>query len=87
MRLLRRRTGARLDDGALRRTYTRLLCAAGLAAALAWAVDRSCAQSLGDGTLPTALALAAGTLTMGLAYVGLARLLKVGELRELRGLR
>ncbi|GGQ98756.1 murein biosynthesis integral membrane protein MurJ [Streptomyces aurantiogriseus] len=87
VRLLRRRTGARLDDGALRRTYTRLLCAAGLAAALAWAVDRSCAQSLGDGTLPTALALAAGTLTMGLAYVGLARLLKVGELRELRGLR
>lgn len=86
-RLLRRRTGARLDDGALRRTYTRLVCAAGLAATLAWAADRARAASLGDGTPATAIALAAGTVTLGLVYIGLARLLKVRKLRELRGLR
>jgi putative peptidoglycan lipid II flippase len=86
-RLLRSRTGGRLDAGALRRTYTRLICAAGLAAALAWAADRACAARLGDGTLSTALALTAGTATLALVYVGLARLLRIGELQELRGLR
>jgi putative peptidoglycan lipid II flippase len=87
VRLLRRRTGGRVDDGAVRRTYTKLMCASGLAAALAWAADRACAASLGAGTAATAAALAAGTVTLGLAYAGLTRLLRVEELRELRALR
>ncbi|WP_416985130.1 murein biosynthesis integral membrane protein MurJ [Streptomyces sp. T028] len=83
-RLVRRRVGGRLDEGALRRTYTRLMCAAGAGAALGWAADRACAAALGGGTLPTAAALTAGTLTLGLVHIGLARLLKVEELRQLR---
>lgn len=86
-RVLRRRTGGRLDDGALRRTYARLLTAAGLAAAAGWAADRACAARFGDGTLPNAAALAAGVLALGLVYVAVARLTKVGELSELRRLR
>ncbi|MET9835420.1 murein biosynthesis integral membrane protein MurJ [Streptomyces sp. NPDC006385] len=85
-RLLRRKVGGRLDDGALRRTYGKLLCAAALAAALAWAVARACASALGSGTWPTAVTLAAGTLTLVLAYLALAKLLKVSELRRLPGL-
>ncbi|GKQ38888.1 murein biosynthesis integral membrane protein MurJ [Streptomyces sp. A012304] len=87
VRLLRRRTGGRVDDGAVRRTYTKLVCASGLAAALAWAADRACAVSLGAGTTATAIALAAGIVTLGAAYAVLARLLRVEELRELRALR
>lgn len=83
-RLLRRRLGGRLDDGAVRRTYTKVLAAAACAAGPAWAADRACADALGAGTVPTALALLAGTLTLALAYAGLARLLRVDELRRLR---
>lgn len=86
-RLVRRRVGGRLDEGALRRTYTRLLCASAPAAALGWAADRACGAWLGGGTVPTALALTAGTVTLGLAYTALARLLKVEELRQLGRLR
>ncbi|MDR6980271.1 peptidoglycan biosynthesis protein MviN/MurJ (putative lipid II flippase) [Streptomyces sp. 3330] len=66
-RRLRGRTGGRLDDGALRRTYTKLL-AAGLAAVAGRAADAACAAALGGGTLPTATALAAGSLTLVLVY-------------------
>lgn len=86
-RRLRGRTGGRLDDGALRRTYTKLLVAAGLAAAAGRAADAACAAALGGGTLSTATALAAGSLTLVLVYLGVARLTKVDELRALRGLR
>ncbi len=86
-RLVRRRVGGRLDDGALRRTYTRLICASALAAACGWAADRVCGQWLGGGTVPTALALTAGTVTIGLVYAALARLLRVEELRQLGRLR
>ncbi|MFF0163241.1 murein biosynthesis integral membrane protein MurJ [Streptomyces sp. NPDC005263] len=86
-RLLRRKVGGRLDDGALRRSYAKLLCAAGLAAALGWAAAHACAASTDPGTWSTALALVAGTVTMALAYLGLARLLRVSELRRLPGLR
>ncbi|MCX4766462.1 murein biosynthesis integral membrane protein MurJ [Streptomyces sp. NBC_01275] len=81
-RLVRRRVGGRLDDGALRRTYGKAIAAAGLAAALGWTADRACAAALGDGTVPTAIALAAGTLTLALVYLCLARLMKVSELRR-----
>jgi putative peptidoglycan lipid II flippase len=86
-RRLRGRTGGRLDDGALRRTYTRLLVAAGLAAVAGRAADAACAGALGGGTVSTAAALAAGSLTLVLVYLGVARLTKVDELRGLRGLR
>jgi putative peptidoglycan lipid II flippase len=86
-RLLRRKTGGRLDDGALRRTYAKLLGAAFLAAALGWAAARACANATGPGAWSTAIALTAGTVTMALGYLALARLMKVGELRRLPGLR
>jgi putative peptidoglycan lipid II flippase len=86
-RLLRRRVGGRLDDGTLRRTYAKLLIAAGLGAALGWAAAHACTACLGTGTWPTALALAAGTVTLAAAYLATARLLRVTELRRLPGLR
>jgi putative peptidoglycan lipid II flippase len=78
--------GGRIDDGGLRRTYVKLLCAACPAAGLGWAAARACA-GLGDETWPTAVALAAGALATALAYLLLARLLKVNELRRLPGMR
>ncbi|GAA3810144.1 hypothetical protein GCM10022403_050030 [Streptomyces coacervatus] len=86
-RLLRRRTGGRLDDGALRRTYLKLLSAAALAAAAGWATAHACTAFLGGGTWATAGALGAGTLVLALAFLALARLLKIEELRSLPGLR
>ncbi|MEV0640093.1 murein biosynthesis integral membrane protein MurJ [Streptomyces sp. NPDC050619] len=86
-RLLRGKVGGSLDDGGLRRTYVKLVCAAGLAAALGWAAARACAASTDTGAWSTALALTAGTATMLPAYLLLARLLRVSELRRLPGLR
>ncbi|MFD5160930.1 murein biosynthesis integral membrane protein MurJ [Streptomyces hawaiiensis] len=84
--LLRRRLGGRVDDGGLRRTYVKLLCAAGPAAGLGWAAARACA-GLGSGTWPTAVALATGALATAVGYLLLARLMKVNELRRLPGMR
>ncbi|MFF4257761.1 murein biosynthesis integral membrane protein MurJ [Streptomyces sp. NPDC001663] len=86
-RLLRRRVGGRLDDGALRRNYLKLLSAAALAATLGWTAAHACAAFLGDGTAATAAALAAGTLALALVFLVTARLLKIGELRHTPGLR
>lgn len=86
-RVLRRRTGGPLDGGALRRTYTRLLGAASLAAGAGWAADRACATWLGAGTLADAAALTSGILALGLVYLALVRVAGVEELRELRALR
>ncbi|MHC3459258.1 murein biosynthesis integral membrane protein MurJ [Streptomyces flavovirens] len=85
--LLRRRLGGRLDDGGLRRTYGKLLCAAVPAAGLGWAAARACGAALGAGTWPTAVALVAGVVTLALVYLLLARFLKVDELRRLPGMR
>ncbi|CAM5719337.1 Murein biosynthesis integral membrane protein MurJ OS=Streptomyces alboniger OX=132473 GN=murJ PE=4 SV=1 [Streptomyces alboniger] len=84
--LLRRRLGGRIDNGGLRRTYVKLLCAAGPAAGLGWAVARACADP-GSGTWATAVALAAGVLSTALGYLLLARLMRVEELRRLPGMR
>jgi putative peptidoglycan lipid II flippase len=65
----------------------KLLLAAGVAAALGWGAARACADALDTGTWPTALTLTAGTAVMALVYLGLARLLKITELRSLPGLR
>jgi putative peptidoglycan lipid II flippase len=78
---LRRKLGGRLDDGQVRRTYTKLLGAAALAAGLGWYAARACAASLGAGTWPTAVSLAAGTAAMAATYLALGRLMRVGELR------
>ncbi|MEV8392053.1 MULTISPECIES: murein biosynthesis integral membrane protein MurJ [unclassified Streptomyces] len=85
--VLRRKLGGRLDDGELRRTYMKLLFAAALAAGLGWATARACAATLDTGTLPTAITLVAGTVTMTLGYLLSARLMRVDELRSLPGLR
>ncbi|NEA51177.1 murein biosynthesis integral membrane protein MurJ [Streptomyces sp. SID10815] len=84
--LLRRRLGGRIDDGALWRTYGKLFCAAGPAAGLGWGAARVCADP-GSGTWPAAIALAAGVLTTAVGYLLLARLLRIGELRRLPGMR
>jgi putative peptidoglycan lipid II flippase len=86
-RLLRKRVGGRLDDGALRRTYGKLVGAAGVDAALGWFAARGCAGAVGTGTWPTAVTLAAGTLTLGASYLLLARLMNITELRRLPGMR
>ncbi|MEU3486109.1 murein biosynthesis integral membrane protein MurJ [Streptomyces massasporeus] len=86
-RRLRRRLGGRLDDGELRRTYTKLLCAAALAAGPAWGTARACTASLGTGVWPTAVSLAAGTAVLAVGYLVLGRLMKVGELGGLIGRR
>ncbi|WP_202918390.1 murein biosynthesis integral membrane protein MurJ [Streptomyces cavernae] len=82
-RLLRRRLGGRIGDGTLGRAHTKLLCAAAPAAALGWSAARACTAAAGSGTWPTALALTAGTITLALTYLVLARLLKIDELRLL----
>ncbi|MGW2202136.1 murein biosynthesis integral membrane protein MurJ [Streptomyces sp. NPDC001774] len=84
--LLRKKMGGRIDDGGLRRTYVKLLCAACPAAGLGWAAARACA-GLGEGTWPTAVGLAAGALATALVYLLLARLLKINEPRRLPGMR
>ncbi|WP_330458880.1 murein biosynthesis integral membrane protein MurJ [Streptomyces sp. NBC_00820] len=82
-RLLARRTGGRLDDGALRGTYGKLLVAGTGGAAAAWAAARACAGAVGaSGTTNAALSLAAGTVALALVFFLLARLLRVDELRR-----
>ncbi|MCC5477114.1 murein biosynthesis integral membrane protein MurJ [Streptomyces sp. NPDC059680] len=86
-RLLARRTGGRLDDGALRGTYAKLLCAGGVAAVAGWAAGRGCAGVVGHGTAGTALATVAGSLALGLVYLVAGKALKIGELRRIPGFR
>ncbi|MBT2365748.1 murein biosynthesis integral membrane protein MurJ [Streptomyces sp. ISL-10] len=85
--LLRKKLGGRLDDGGLRRTYVKLLIAAGLAAGSGWAAARACAAMLDTGTGPNAITLAAGTIAMTLGYLLFARLMRVSELRVLPGVK
>lgn len=88
-RLLRRRLGGRIGTGGLGRAYGKLLCAAVPAAGLGWAAARAVPglTGLGTGTWRTAVALASGVLSTAVAYLLLARLLKVEEVRRLPGLR
>ncbi|MGW8945770.1 murein biosynthesis integral membrane protein MurJ [Streptomyces koyangensis] len=89
-RLLRRRLGGRIGTGGLGRAYGKLLCAAVPAAGLGWAAARAVSGPGGPGTAgtwSTAVALASGVLSTAVAYLLLARLLKVEEVRRLPGLR
>ncbi|MGW2489513.1 murein biosynthesis integral membrane protein MurJ [Streptomyces sp. NPDC001606] len=86
-RLLARRVGGRLDDGTLRTTYAKLLCAGGAGAVAGWAAARVSTGVLGGGTAATALATAAGILALGAVFLLLARVLKIAELRRLPGFR
>ncbi|MGW9327099.1 murein biosynthesis integral membrane protein MurJ [Streptomyces koyangensis] len=88
--LLRRRLGGRIGTGGLGRAYGKLLCAAVPAAGLGWAAARAVSGPGGPGTAKTwstAVALASGVLSTAVAYLLLARLLKVEEVRRLPGLR
>ncbi|WP_189953135.1 murein biosynthesis integral membrane protein MurJ [Streptomyces alanosinicus] len=85
-RLLARRTGGWLDDGTLRRTYVRLLCAGGGGAVAGWAAARGCAGVLGHGTAGALLTTVVGTLALALGYLLLGKALKIGELRGIPGL-
>jgi putative peptidoglycan lipid II flippase len=85
--LLRRKLGGRIGDGTLGRTYVKLLLCSGAAAGLGWAATRALAATMGTGIWLTAVALAAGTAATALGYFALARLMGVGELRGLPGLK
>ncbi|MEU6107408.1 murein biosynthesis integral membrane protein MurJ [Streptomyces albidoflavus] len=88
--LLRRRLGGRIGTGGLGRAYGKLLCAAVPAAGLGWAAARAVSGPGAPGTAgtwSTAVALASGALSTAVAYLLLARLLKVEEVRRLPGLR
>ncbi|MFE1148716.1 murein biosynthesis integral membrane protein MurJ [Streptomyces albidoflavus] len=88
--LLRRRLGGRIGTGGLGRAYGKLLCAAVPAAGLGWAAARAVSGPDGPGaagTWSTAVALASGVVSTAVAYLLLARLLKVEEVRRVPGLR
>jgi putative peptidoglycan lipid II flippase len=85
--LLSRRTGGRLDDGTLRGTYTKLVCAGGFAAGAGWAAARGCAGVLGNGTAGAVLTTVTGSLALGLVYLVVGRALRIGELRRVPGFR
>lgn len=85
--LLRRRLSGRLDGRRLCRTYGKLAASAAAAAAVGWLAARASSDvPVAAGWSPT-LALVAGGLSMALIFLGLARALKIGELRSLPGLR
>lgn len=89
-RLLRRRLDGRIGTGGLGRAYGKLLCAAVPAAGLGWAAARAVSGPGGPGsagTWSTAVALASGVVSTAVAYLLLARLLKVEEVRRVPGLR
>ncbi|MET9295696.1 murein biosynthesis integral membrane protein MurJ [Streptomyces sp. NPDC003077] len=84
---LRRRLDGRLDGKRLCRSYAKLTAAALTAGALGWAVARACATEAAPTFWSTALALAAGAVAMAVLFLLLGRVLKIGELRGLPGLR
>ncbi|OEU99789.1 virulence factor MviN [Streptomyces qinglanensis] len=86
LRLLRRRLSGPLDgSGGLARAYRKVALASAVAAGLAWVAADAVRRTLGGGTLPAALSLAAGVLALAAGYLVLGRLLGVPELRTLPG--
>ncbi|MBO1330598.1 murein biosynthesis integral membrane protein MurJ [Streptomyces sp. VRA16 Mangrove soil] len=83
-RTLRRRLDGRIDGRRLLRSYGKLTLAAGLAAGAAWGAARACAALAGTSNAATALALGAGVLAMAAGFLGLGKVLRIGELRRLR---
>lgn len=84
---LRQLTEGLLDGRRICRTYGRLTAAALSAGTVGWAVARSCAHGQTADVWTPALALAAGGITMALLFLFLARAFRIGELRNLPGLR
>ncbi|MGW1378901.1 murein biosynthesis integral membrane protein MurJ [Streptomyces sp. NPDC002446] len=85
--LLRRRLAGRLDGRRLCRTYGKLTVSAAAAGAVGWLAARACSGVPVPAGWTPVLGLAAGGLTMALIFLGLARALRIGELRTLPGLR
>ncbi|MBL1110959.1 murein biosynthesis integral membrane protein MurJ [Streptomyces sp. 110] len=83
---LRQRTEGLLDGRRICRTYAKLTAAATGAGSTGWLIARSCSHSLASVSWTPALALTAGGITMLLLFLLLARLLRIGELRNLPGL-
>ncbi len=82
---LRRRLHGRLDGRRLLRTYARLTAAASAAATAGWFAAHACAGLLAAPAASSLLALLSGAAVMLALFVLLTRLLRVGELRGLRG--
>jgi len=84
---LRRRTEGLLDGRRICRTYAKLTVAATAAGGAGWLLARVCNEGLTAGSWAPALSLAAGGTAMAVLFLLLARLLRIGELRSLPGLR
>ncbi|MFC4517925.1 murein biosynthesis integral membrane protein MurJ [Streptomyces ehimensis] len=84
--VLRRRLEGRLDGKRLCRTYSKLTTAAVSAGTFGWLIAHACSTSLTSATWAPVASLAAGSLTMALLFVFLARVLKISEIRRLPGL-
>ncbi|MFM9611569.1 murein biosynthesis integral membrane protein MurJ [Streptomyces niveiscabiei] len=87
VRALRKRVGGRLDSGEVRRSYTKVVFAAGVGAGAGWFVARVCESALGGGVLGAGGALAAGVVVVGVVFLGVARVVGVGELGRVPGFR
>lgn len=82
-RRLRRRLGGDLDGPRVRRTYARLIMASTPAALAAGTASYALTRTLGDGALPSLLALTAGATTFLLIFLPTAHLLRIPELTAL----
>jgi len=82
--VLRRRLGG-LDGARVARTYLRLTLAAGVGGVLAWGVARGLTAALGGDWAGSAAAVVAGGTVLVVAYVLLARALRVVELTAILG--
>ncbi|WP_267887641.1 murein biosynthesis integral membrane protein MurJ [Streptomyces sp. TP-A0356] len=83
---LRHRLAGRLDGKRLLRTYAKLTCAAGTAGAIGWTAAHACDGVVAAPSADSLLALMAGGSVMLVSFLLLARILRISELRSLRGL-
>ncbi|MEY9943464.1 peptidoglycan biosynthesis protein MviN/MurJ (putative lipid II flippase) [Kitasatospora sp. GAS1066B] len=84
---LRRRLAGRLDGKRLTRTYGKLTVAAAAAGAAGWAAAHACGAAGSVALWGPVLELVAGGGVMLVLFLALARVLRIGELRILPGLR
>ncbi|MDH6132580.1 putative peptidoglycan lipid II flippase [Kitasatospora sp. MAA4] len=84
---LRSRLAGRLDGKRLSRTYGKLTAAAATAGLAGWAATRVLGAAASTPIWGPVGVLAAGGVVMGLFFVVLARVFRVGELQSLPGMR
>lgn len=75
-----------LDGRRVTRTYTRLIVAAAIGGAAAFAVARFCTNALGSGFGGSLAAVLAGLVTMGLVFVVAASRMRIEEMSAMTGM-